>query len=61
MSAGGTEVEQTLACLATLFCAAQGMGNAVKDLGSRIRQNSGVWRESPKSGDFGYDVASLTK
>ena len=23
MSAGGTEVEQTLACLATLFCAAQ--------------------------------------
>jgi hypothetical protein len=31
-------------------------GNAVKDFGSRIRQNSGVWRESPKSGDFGYDV-----
>ena len=30
-------------------------GNAVKDFGSRIRQNSGVWRESPKSGDFGYD------
>ena len=45
MSAGGTEVEQTLACLATLFCAAQGWGegpNAVKDFGSRIRQNSGV-------------------
>ncbi len=31
-------------------------GNAVKDFGSRIRQNSGVWRESPKSGDFGYDA-----
>ncbi len=23
---------------------------------SRVPQNSGVWRESPKSGDFGYDV-----
>ncbi|MCY2987276.1 MAG: hypothetical protein NTY19_05340, partial [Planctomycetota bacterium] len=30
--------------------------NAGKDFGSRIRPNSGVWRESPKSGDFGYDV-----
>jgi hypothetical protein len=31
-------------------------GNAVKDFGGRIRQNSGAWRESLKSGDFGYEV-----
>ena len=28
-------------------------GHVVKDFRSRIRQNSGTWREPPKSGDFG--------
>jgi hypothetical protein len=31
-------------------------GNAVADFGSRIRENSDVWRESPKSYEFGYDI-----
>jgi len=30
-------------------------GNAVKESGSRIRENSGLFRYSPKSHDFGYD------
>ena len=30
MSAGGTEVEQALACLATLFCDPQGWGGLMK-------------------------------
>ena len=32
------------------------MGNAVEDSGSRIRENSGLFRYSPKFHDFGYSA-----
>ncbi len=38
MSAGGTEVEQILACLATLFCAGQVRGEAPARQSAALRR-----------------------